>query len=122
MAEFKIHSSYDPAGDQPQAIEELVAGIKKDVKHQEKEPWGPWKPPGALLGGVGGGLVGSRRLLGGAWVLLGATWRPWDAPWGPLEAPWGESHCDKNEAMNVAQGRVIEASYCGHQQLVHQVS
>ena len=34
MAEFKIHSSYDPAGDQPQAIEELVAGIEKDLKHQ----------------------------------------------------------------------------------------
>ena len=34
MAEFKIHSSYDPAGDQLQAIEELVAGIEKDLKHQ----------------------------------------------------------------------------------------
>ena len=34
MAEFKIHSSYDPAGDQPQAIEELVAGVEKGSKHQ----------------------------------------------------------------------------------------
>ena len=34
MAGFKLHSSYEPAGDQPQAIEELVAGIEKDLKHQ----------------------------------------------------------------------------------------
>ncbi len=34
MAGFKLHSSYEPAGDQPQAIEELVTGIKKDLKHQ----------------------------------------------------------------------------------------
>ena len=34
MAGFKLHSSYEPAGDQPQAIEELVTGIEKDLKHQ----------------------------------------------------------------------------------------
>ena len=34
MAGFKLHSSYEPAGDQPQAIEELVAGIEKHLKHQ----------------------------------------------------------------------------------------
>ena len=34
MAGFKLHSSYEPAGDQPQAIEKLVTGIKKDLKHQ----------------------------------------------------------------------------------------
>ena len=34
MAGFKLKSSYRPAGDQPQAIAELVSGIKKDVKHQ----------------------------------------------------------------------------------------
>ena len=34
MAGFKLHSSYEPAGDQPQAIKELVAGIEKDLKHQ----------------------------------------------------------------------------------------
>ena len=34
MAGFKLHSSFEPAGDQPQAIEELVTGIEKDLKHQ----------------------------------------------------------------------------------------
>lgn len=34
MAGFKLHSSFEPAGDQPQAIEELVIGIEKDLKHQ----------------------------------------------------------------------------------------
>ncbi len=34
MAGFKLHSSYEPAGDQPQAIEELVTGIEKDLRHQ----------------------------------------------------------------------------------------
>lgn len=31
---FKLHSEYLPAGDQPQAIEKLVAGINKGEKHQ----------------------------------------------------------------------------------------
>lgn len=31
---FKIHSKYAPAGDQPQAIEKLVDGIKNGDKHQ----------------------------------------------------------------------------------------
>ena len=34
MAGFKLHSSFEPAGDQPQAIEELVSGIQQDLKHQ----------------------------------------------------------------------------------------
>ena len=34
MSGFKLQSSYAPAGDQPQAIEQLVSGIKKDMKHQ----------------------------------------------------------------------------------------
>ena len=34
MAEFKLQSSYNPAGDQPQAIEKLVSGIEKNIKHQ----------------------------------------------------------------------------------------
>ena len=34
MSGFKLQSSYRPAGDQPQAIEELVLGIKKKMKHQ----------------------------------------------------------------------------------------
>ena len=31
---FKLHSKYRPAGDQPQAIEKLVQGIKSGKKHQ----------------------------------------------------------------------------------------
>lgn len=31
---FKLHSEYKPGGDQPQAIEKLVKGIKSGVKHQ----------------------------------------------------------------------------------------
>ena len=31
---FKIHSKYMPTGDQPQAIEKLVNGIKTGKKHQ----------------------------------------------------------------------------------------
>ena len=34
MAEFKIHSPYKPTGDQPQAIEELVAGFEAGVPAQ----------------------------------------------------------------------------------------
>ena len=34
MSGFKLQSSYVPAGDQPQAIEQLVSGIEKDMKHQ----------------------------------------------------------------------------------------
>ncbi|MEG0025849.1 MAG: excinuclease ABC subunit UvrB [Bacilli bacterium] len=34
MKMFKLHSEYEPAGDQPQAIEKLVDGINKGVKHQ----------------------------------------------------------------------------------------
>jgi len=31
---FKIYSKYKPAGDQPKAIEQLVAGVNKNEKHQ----------------------------------------------------------------------------------------
>ena len=31
---FKIHSKFEPSGDQPQAIESLVDGIKQGKKHQ----------------------------------------------------------------------------------------
>lgn len=31
---FKLHSNYKPAGDQPKAIEELVDGINRGLKHQ----------------------------------------------------------------------------------------
>lgn len=34
MAEFKLHSKYQPRGDQPQAIEKLTDGILKGEKHQ----------------------------------------------------------------------------------------
>jgi excinuclease ABC subunit B len=32
--EFKLHSVYEPKGDQPRAIEQLVDGIKKGYRHQ----------------------------------------------------------------------------------------
>ena len=31
---FKLHAPYEPAGDQPEAIEKLVNGIKQGVKNQ----------------------------------------------------------------------------------------
>lgn len=31
---FKIHSDFEPQGDQPQAIEEIVEGIKAGKRHQ----------------------------------------------------------------------------------------
>ena len=34
MQEFKLKSNYSPAGDQPQAIEELTAGVLSGEKHQ----------------------------------------------------------------------------------------
>lgn len=34
MNEFKIESSFKPTGDQPEAINNLVKGINKDLKHQ----------------------------------------------------------------------------------------
>src|SRR3989344_5257722 len=34
MPVFKIHREFDPAVDQPKAINELVAGIKKGLQHQ----------------------------------------------------------------------------------------
>jgi excinuclease ABC subunit B len=34
MAEFKVQSDYEPSGDQPTAIKELVAGLKQGEKHQ----------------------------------------------------------------------------------------
>ncbi len=34
MEKFELISNYEPAGDQPRAIEELVSGIKQGLKHQ----------------------------------------------------------------------------------------
>ncbi len=34
MPEFKLHSEFQPTGDQPQAIEQVVAGLKKGHRHQ----------------------------------------------------------------------------------------
>lgn len=31
---FKIHSDFEPQGDQPQAIKEIVEGIKAGKRHQ----------------------------------------------------------------------------------------
>ena len=34
MGKFKIHSKFKPTGDQPAAIDSLVAGIEKNEKYQ----------------------------------------------------------------------------------------
>ncbi|MFA5744678.1 MAG: excinuclease ABC subunit UvrB [Candidatus Paceibacterota bacterium] len=34
MANFKLHTPYPPAGDQPQAIQKLEEGLEKDLQHQ----------------------------------------------------------------------------------------
>src|SRR3989344_1433194 len=34
MPVFKIHREFDPAGDQPKAINELVSGIKRGLRYQ----------------------------------------------------------------------------------------
>ena len=34
MPEFKLHSEFQPTGDQPQAIEQVVAGLKRGHRHQ----------------------------------------------------------------------------------------
>ena len=34
MANFKLHTPWAPAGDQPQAIEKLEKGLKKGMRHQ----------------------------------------------------------------------------------------
>ncbi len=34
MSLFKLHSAYQPSGDQPQAIKKLIAGIKKGYNYQ----------------------------------------------------------------------------------------
>ena len=34
MAEFRLHAPFVPTGDQPEAIEQLIAGLRRDDKHQ----------------------------------------------------------------------------------------
>ena len=34
MADFKLISNFEPSGDQPKAIDELINGLKSDTKHQ----------------------------------------------------------------------------------------
>ena len=34
MPEFKVEAPFQPTGDQPDAIDQLVEGIKKDYKYQ----------------------------------------------------------------------------------------
>ena len=34
MKKFKLYSNYEPAGDQPKAIKELVEGINRKDKYQ----------------------------------------------------------------------------------------
>ena len=33
-ADFKLHSDYQPAGDQPQAISELLKGLRSEQRNQ----------------------------------------------------------------------------------------
>ena len=35
MADFKLVSNFQPSGDQPEAINELVDGIKNELNHQK---------------------------------------------------------------------------------------
>ena len=34
MPDFKVHSQYEPSGDQPQAIEKLAAGVEAGLDEQ----------------------------------------------------------------------------------------
>ena len=34
MADFKLISDFEPSGDQPKAINELIDGLNSDTKHQ----------------------------------------------------------------------------------------
>ena len=34
VEKFKLHSEFKPAGDQPRAIESLISGLKKGMRHQ----------------------------------------------------------------------------------------
>ena len=34
VEKFKLHSEFKPAGDQPKAIESLISGLKKGMRHQ----------------------------------------------------------------------------------------
>ena len=34
MPQFKVHSEYSPAGDQPQAIEKLAEGVDNGLREQ----------------------------------------------------------------------------------------
>ena len=37
MAQFRLQSDYQPCGDQPQAIKELVEGLERGDRHQVGE-------------------------------------------------------------------------------------
>ena len=51
MSEFKVVSDFQPTGDQPQAIEKLVAGLRAGHKHQ------------TLLGATGTGKLDYARYM-----------------------------------------------------------
>ena len=34
MADFKLISNFEPSGDQPKGIDELINGLNSDTKHQ----------------------------------------------------------------------------------------
>ena len=60
MPAFKLVSDFQPTGDQPQAIEKLVAGLLKDYKHQ------------TLLGATGTGKT---------FVAFQIIWKLWNKRW-----------------------------------------
>ena len=63
MAEFKIHSDYQPTGDQPQAIAALTEGVQKGFKHQ------------VLLG-----VTGSGKTFTMANIIKTSAARRWSSP------------------------------------------
>ena len=34
MSAFKLHSEFEPTGDQPEAIRQLVEGVESGIRHQ----------------------------------------------------------------------------------------
>ncbi len=80
MSEFKLVSDFQPTGDQPQAIEQLVEGLKKGYTHQTLR-----------------GATGTGKSLDGAEPLFvlhkeDGRWVPRLVPIGELVDQWVESN------------------------------
>ena len=97
MPEFKVHSQYEPSGDQPQAIEKLAAGVEAGLDEQ------------VLLGVTeDGGLrrCFSRELLAPAGELRRGVLRPCGG-----EAPERRGFLSRlpEMARTARQGRCVRA-------------